>query len=90
MSGNRSAVGGYDEALCGIYGTDGPFRKKLRAQATIVHLEDVAIVRYSREVIPDASTRVDRNAFRAVEHARVGSAPALSIPWQRQLSAVAA
>lgn len=93
------AVGGYDEALCGIYGTDGPFRKKLRAQSTIVHLDDVAIVRYSREVIPDASTRVDRNAFReanisgslqSAKHA-IGAGPAvLSIPWQRQLSAVAA
>jgi len=87
-------LGGYDERLCGIYGTDGPFRRKVVDQSTIVDLDDVSIVRYSRDVIPDASTRIDRDAFRdsTVAQRRLSESRArgvgptvLSIPWQRQL-----
>lgn len=87
-------VGGYDEDLCGLYGTDGPFRRRLREQSSIVHLDDVPIVRYPREVIADASTRIDRAELRrqqAVESQRQikrgGGLTVLSIPWQRQLEA---
>lgn len=48
-------VGGYDEALCGFYGTDGYFRKRLFADRSAVHLMDAPVVRYPREVIADAS-----------------------------------
>lgn len=51
-------VGGYDEELSGFYGTDGYYRSLL--DRTVlgggVHLNGVNLVRYSREVIPDAST----------------------------------
>lgn len=49
-------VGGYDERLSGCYGTDGEFRDRVQATArAVVALSDV-LVRYSREVIVDAST----------------------------------
>lgn len=48
-------VGGYDEDYCGIYGTDGLFRKKLWAVADHVPLR-LPIMRYAREVVADAST----------------------------------
>lgn len=47
--------GGYDEALAGYYGTDGDFGRRLLAQAPLIELKDV-LIRYPREVIPDAST----------------------------------
>lgn len=90
------SIGGYDEDFCGIYGTDGPFRKRLVEQSQIVHLGDVPIVRYSREVIPDASTRVDRNLFRdnpvvqrRIAEKRQTGEPltVLSVPWTRQVAA---
>lgn len=52
------ATGGYDEDLTG-YGTDGYFRQRLYASGPAVHLEDVPIVRYPREVIADASSKPD-------------------------------
>lgn len=49
-------VGGYDERLSGCYGTSGEFRDRLvRAARGSVVLNEV-IIRYPREVIPDAST----------------------------------
>jgi hypothetical protein len=48
------AIGGYDEDCVG-YGTDGFFRDRLRAVPT-VHLDDVPVIRYPRDVIADAST----------------------------------
>lgn len=49
-------IGGYDERLSGCYGTSGEFRDRLiRTVRSSVMLQDV-IVRYPREVIPDAST----------------------------------
>lgn len=79
-------AGGYDETLCGIYGTDGPFKKALLATCPLVHLADVPIVRYPREVIPDASTRVDRTQFKASREPKVPPV-VLSIPWCRQVAA---
>ncbi len=48
--------GGYDETLSGLYGTSGEFRDRVLMVANAhVRLEDV-MVRYPREIIPDAST----------------------------------
>lgn len=49
-------VGGYDERLSGCYGTSGEFRDRLVRAASASVLLDETIVRYPREVIPDAST----------------------------------
>lgn len=49
------AIGGYDEALAGNYGTDGDFLVRARAAGEVVERPEV-LVRYPREVIPDAST----------------------------------
>lgn len=74
-------VGGYDEEFCGIYGTDGPFKRRLIESGPIVHLPDVPIVRYSRDVIPDASTRTDRTAAkRALPPSK--SMKVLTVPWE--------
>lgn len=50
-------IGGYDERFSGVYGTDSLFRTRAERHAKFRHLEDVPVVRYPREVIPDASTR---------------------------------
>lgn len=47
------AIGGYDEALSGHYGTDGVFRKEIRKHASIQILSDV-LIRY--EFVDDSST----------------------------------
>lgn len=87
------AIGGFDEEFCGIYGTDGYWRRNLLNQTSIVQLDDIPIVRYPREVIPDASTRVDRNQFRNNQHVqrRIAEkretrepAKVLWVPWQLQ------
>jgi len=58
------AAGGYDESFCGVYGTDGAFRRQLENAGTHRHLEGVRIVRYSRDVIADASTTtLDRKQY---------------------------
>lgn len=50
------AIGGYDEALAGNYGTDGDFLTRARGAAgELTELPEV-LVRYPRDVIPDAST----------------------------------
>lgn len=52
---------GYDEALNGIYGTDGEFVRRLGP----LPVSDIAIIRYAREVIADASTStLDRDGYR--------------------------
>jgi hypothetical protein len=50
-------VGGYDEEFCGVYGTDGLFRDRLRRHAGVRLATDCDVIRYSREWIADASTR---------------------------------
>lgn len=86
-------LGGYDEDLCGIYGTDGPYRRRLLDTVPLVHLDDVPIIRYPREVIPDASTRsrADRDNARRPgyvtqklsQKALLKLPPkVLSIPWE--------
>lgn len=50
-------AGGYDETLAGYYGTDGDFLNRVRAAAhgELLELKE-PLIRYPREVIPDAST----------------------------------
>lgn len=49
-------IGGYDEDFCGIYGTDAYFRKRMEAACRKIHLQ-VPLILYSRDDMPDASTR---------------------------------
>lgn len=48
--------GGYDEDYCGSYGGDGPFLRALGNIAPIEDINDFFMVRFPRDVIPDAST----------------------------------
>ena len=49
-------AGGYDEDFCGIYGTDGLFKARLFQIAEQGFLKHVALTRYWRDIVPDAST----------------------------------
>lgn len=49
-------VGGYDEDYCGIYGTDGMFKARLFDVAKEGFLKKVPLVRYWRDIVPDANT----------------------------------
>lgn len=91
-------IGGYDEDLTG-YGTDGFFRARLKsAGVPITHRDDIRIVRYPREVIPDASTRtLPRKEGRPAGHkaqmkaladrkTRAGQPPTvIDFAWERVL-----
>lgn len=90
-------AGGYDEDFCGVYGTDGAFRKQLLQVGYHRHLAGVPIVRYPREVIPDASTTtIDRKLYGG-DHAkaearrrkkaagRTGQITTLDFEWEQQL-----
>lgn len=91
------SVGGYDETFCGIYGTDGMFRKRAFAQAPEEHLPDAVLIRVPRELVPDASTttlpRKQGRPLRAREERRAAKQAAgeadkivtLNFPWERVL-----
>lgn len=49
-------VGGYDERFSGFYGTDGEFRRRVEDACDEIVILPQIMVRYPREVIPDAST----------------------------------
>ncbi len=49
-------VFGYDERLSGCYGTSGEFKDRVFATARSVTRLDSVVIRYPREIIPDAST----------------------------------
>lgn len=49
-------IGGYDEDYCGIYGTDGMFRKRAADNSYYLHLTGVGLARYTRDMVLDAST----------------------------------
>lgn len=49
-------IGGYDESLCGLYGTDGMFRWRAHRKAEPGHLEDVVLARYTPSLVADAET----------------------------------
>lgn len=89
-------IGGYDERFCGVYGTDSLFRSRAAANAKMRHLADVPIIRYSREVIPDASTRTlprkegrgnAKNLLlrRLIEEGSLNRIETLTFPWERAL-----
>lgn len=88
-------IGGYDEEYCGIYGTDGKFRKRLFGAGVPTVQLPLPLIRVSRDVIPDASTRdakrkeESRNHLKkAVEAAKLKRGEAhviktLQFPWER-------
>lgn len=49
-------IGGYDEDYCGVYGTDGLFKQRAFNVGARGHLKKVALTRYWRGLVPDAST----------------------------------
>lgn len=49
-------VFGYDERLSGCYGTSGEFRDRVAATASAIVMLADPMIRYPREIIPDAST----------------------------------
>lgn len=90
-------AGGYDEDFCGVYGTDGAFRKQLLRVGVHRHLQNVAITRVPRTLVPDANTTtLDRASFggparkaAAWERKRAAGREheivVLQSPWERQL-----
>lgn len=84
-------VGGYDEDLCGHYGTDSAFRCRLGRIETL----PVPLTRYWRALVPDASTNgLPRKEGRqpgvikriVAEKAARGESPkVLDFPWERVL-----
>ena len=87
------AVGGYDEEFSGYYGTDGYYRKRLdMVSGKGIHLDGCAVIRYPREVIPDASTTeferktdFDREKKEAMRSKLRKNRPmkALTFPWEQ-------
>lgn len=53
--GTFERIGGYDERFAGFYGTDADFRDRARMVAP-VDMTNFVLIRYPRDVIPDAST----------------------------------
>ena len=90
-------IGGYDEDLCGLYGTDTAFRWRAFARAQRRHLGQIALRRYGRGVVRDAATttlirKEARNdaalAARIAEKRQRGVdqvVPVLTFEWSRQL-----
>lgn len=90
-------VGGYDEDYCGVYGTDGLFRSRINRRCSLQHLKGVSLIRYWRELVPDASTRNQERkegrepgAKRLVRdrkerEGRTGQIVTLAFPWKREL-----
>jgi hypothetical protein len=56
-------IGGYDEDLCGIYGTDSAFRHRAFSRARKGHLS-IPLVRFWRDLVADASTNAPRKEGR--------------------------
>lgn len=87
-------IGGYDEDYCGIYGTDGLFKARAFSVARKDHLKKVALTRYWRDLVADASTDAPRKEGRkpgareavANEKAVRGAADKITVldfPWER-------
>jgi glycosyltransferase involved in cell wall biosynthesis len=51
-------IGGYDERMAGYYGTDGDFAARVKKISEIVLLDELKIIRVTRDEVPDASTTV--------------------------------
>lgn len=90
-------AGGYDEDYCGIYGTDGLFKARLFETARRGFIKHVPLVRYWRDILPDASTTAlprkegrkpgDKEAVlaRKAAEGRAGAVTTLNFPWERVL-----
>ncbi len=89
-------VGGYDEEFSGYYGTDGYYRALVErvTPGGETHLNGVNVIRYPREVIPDASTTDYKRKDKRDRHPRKrnlmkrkleqGLPPkALTFPWEQ-------
>lgn len=87
-------IGGYDEDYCGIYGTDGLFKERAFRAGRRDHLKKVALTRFWRDVIADASTNAPRKdgrvpgAKQAVKLAKIkrgepDSVKVLDFEWER-------
>lgn len=87
-------AGGYDERWAGVYGTDGAFRSRLNLIATVGTIKE-PLIRYGREVVPDASTtqyerKTEQNAVlraeRGIKIREEGGPPQRGLfPWVRQI-----
>lgn len=89
------SLGGYDEDFSGVYGSDGNFRKCMRAGLRECTTKAFHLTRWDRHVVPDASTtdwsRKDgpyhRSNFPALENKRKGPAyyavDHLRFNWER-------
>ena len=90
-------AGGYDEDFWGIYGTDGLFKSRLFTIAEQGFLKHVPLVRYWREIVPDASTTTmprkegrrpgDKEAvmIRKIAEGREGKVTTLNFEWAKVL-----
>lgn len=88
-------IGGYDEDYCGIYGTDGLFKERAFTIARRGFLP-VPLVRYWRDLVPDASTDAPRKegrdpqaknrvARKKAEQGEAGVVKVLQFDWERVL-----
>lgn len=89
-------IGGYDEDYCGIYGTDGLFRMRAAERALRGHL-NIPLIRYWRDLVPDASTTTlarkegrepgakERVAREKAERGEADVIKVLQFPWVRVL-----
>lgn len=89
-------VRGYDEEFEG-YGTDGQFKQRLYSIAQKGFLKKVPLVRYWRDIVPDANTstlgrkvpeyRCDTKAVlaRKAAEGRLDEVKTFSLPWERAL-----
>lgn len=87
-------IGGYDEEFRG-YGTDGMFKSRAFTVGRKDHLKGIALQRYSRDIVPDASTttmgrkepewRCDTRAVvaRKAAEGRTDKILTLDFPWER-------
>lgn len=82
-------VGGYDESYCGLYGTDGRFRKRLYKAGVRSQL-NWPLIRVSRDVICDASTvglqrkeGREPGAKKRVDREKPARIVTLQHPWER-------
>lgn len=90
------AIGGYDERFSGYYGTDGEFRDRVHATAQRIIMRTDPIVRYPREIIPDASTTSYERKVKGLDDVNVRRVREerelipnwrplrLTFPWERQ------
>lgn len=89
-------IGGYDEDYCGVYGTDRLFRRRLEKKASVGHLADIVLRRYSedmfglaRHTLPRKEGRKPRAKEMVAEQKRrrgeLGVIKRLQFPWARVL-----